>query len=63
LKYSSKQNELSDFADWLDKYISTEKFVSLSAKYIDIHKQLKVEQDEKKRRKLIQQASQIEQSA
>lgn len=63
LIYSSKQHELSDFTDWLNKYISTERFISLSAKYTDIHKHLKVEQDQKKRHELIQQATEIEQSA
>lgn len=63
LKYSGKQHELSDFTDWLDKYISSENFVLISTKYTDIHKQLKTEQDQRKRHDLVQQATQIEQSA
>lgn len=62
LPYSSSQRELSEFSDWLDSYISTESFVTLSTKYIDIQKKLKTEHDHKKRHHLIQQATLIEES-
>lgn len=63
LPYSSRHTELLDFSEWLDNYLSTEKFVLLSTKYIDIHKELKTEHDQKKRHHLIQLATQIEESA
>ena len=45
LGYSSCQIELSDFSEWLKKYMLTEKFIKLSTKYIDIQKRLKTEND------------------
>ena len=62
-EYSRGNSGLSDFSDWLEKYISTEKFYILSHKYVDIQKRLKDENDVNKRHYLVEQAGQIEQSA
>ncbi len=60
LEYSSGQKELFDFSDWLKKFISTEKFIKLSAKFIDISKRLKIEDDNETRSYLLQQLRQLE---
>jgi len=58
--YSHKQANLCDFAEWLDKVIHSDKFISLTKKYIDIHKQLNYEEDYDKREYLLDQADQLE---
>lgn len=62
LEYSSKQTELVDFGEWLDKLVSTEDFINRSNKYIDIYKRLKTEDDKETRSYLVSQAFQLEQS-
>jgi len=58
--YSKNQDNLLDFTEWLDKLIQTEKFTSLSNKYVELLKQLKYEDDFEKRKCLIQQANLLE---
>ena len=48
-----------DFAEWLKYFIETEKFISLSKRYIDIHKQLKVEDEFETRSNLIDEADKL----
>jgi hypothetical protein len=60
LEYSSGQAGLSDFSDWLAKFLLTEKFASISTKFIEINKRLKVEEDSETRLYLIRQARQLE---
>jgi len=43
--YHSKQDYLTDFSEWLDKFIATERFIHLSNKYLDIQKRLATEKD------------------
>ena len=58
--YSSKQENLCDFAAWLDKLTQAERFRRLSEKYIDIHRRLKNESDTETRHYLCRQAAQLE---
>lgn len=58
--YSHTQENILDFAEWLKKFTSSEKFIHLRNKFIEIKKQLKVEHDIKKRRNLIKQAAKLE---
>jgi len=58
--YNSKQDNLLDFSEWLDKFIATEKFILLSTKYLDIQKRLETERDTETRHYLIQQERQLE---
>ena len=58
--YNSKQDNLTDFSEWLSNFIATEKFKLLSNKYLDIQKRLKTEHDIEKRRYLIEQEQQLE---
>lgn len=57
--YSNKQDNLADFSEWLDSFITTEKFILLSNKYLNIQKRLNVEKDPEKRQYLIQQEGQL----
>ena len=58
--YSYNQENLSDFAECLDKLTQTEKFIALTNKYIEIHKRLKNEHDFETRRYLGKQADKLE---
>jgi hypothetical protein len=60
LSYSYDQPTLADFADWLDKFTRTEKFVTTSQKFIEIYRRLKTETDSETRQYLIRQARQLE---
>ena len=60
--YSSRQLELSDFAEWLEHLISTDDFKSRCNQYIDIQKRLKTETDRETRHYLIMQARQLEET-
>jgi hypothetical protein len=62
LEYSCKQINLTDFSEWLNKFISTEDFIYRSNKYVNIYKRLKTEDDKEMRLYLINQAFQLEQS-
>lgn len=57
--YNSKQDNLADFSEWLDKFIATEKFIRLKNKYLDIQKRLAIENDTEIRYSLIQYESQL----
>ncbi|AJR03002.1 tetratricopeptide repeat protein [Siansivirga zeaxanthinifaciens] len=57
--YSNKQDNLADFSEWLDNFITAEKFILLSNKYLDIQKRLKVEKDTETRQYLIQHERQL----
>jgi hypothetical protein len=57
--YSSQHDNLSDFSEWLKKFIATEKFILLSNKYIDIHKRLETEKDMETRHFLVQHERQL----
>ena len=57
--YSAEKKELADFADWLDSFTQTEKFIRLSTAYIEIQKKLLHESDPDKRWNLMKQARQL----
>jgi len=57
--YNSKQDNLVDFSEWLDKFITTEKFIYLSNKFLDIQKRLVTENDTETRHYLIQHERQL----
>ncbi len=59
IKYLSTQVELTDFSQWLESLVSSEKFQKLSSKYIEIHRKLKSEKDRETRGYLLKQASQL----
>ena len=63
LIYSSRQIDLADFSEWLIKYLTTEKFTTLSAKFIDISIRLKTESDYETRGYLLRQTRQLEDEA
>ena len=58
--YNSDQPDLKDFSDWLQTFTSTPEFFERTAKYIDIYKRLKTEEDRETRGYLINQARQLE---
>lgn len=58
--YSCRQEQLSDFAEWLDKLTQTKKFRTLTDKYIEIYKRLKNECDVEIRSSLVREAGQLE---
>jgi hypothetical protein len=57
--YSSQQNELTDFTDWLKQFTESEKFLKLSNKFIEVQKRLKYEDDSEIRSYLIKHADQL----
>ena len=59
LVYTSEDSELIEFSDWLDKFISTEVFVKLSNKYVEINIRLKTEHARETRHYLVKQAIQL----
>jgi len=63
ITYSSEQADLTDFSDWLTKYLATEKFITLSSKFININKRLKTENDSETRGYLLRQARQLKDEA
>lgn len=58
--YIHSQDNLTDFSEWLNHFIKTEKFIQKSNKLIDINKRLKNEKDSETRWYLIRQADQLE---
>ncbi len=58
--YIHSQDNLTDFSEWLNNFIKTEKFIQQSNKLIDINMLLKNEKDSDMRWNLIQQADQLE---
>lgn len=57
--YSNKQDNLTDFSDWLEKFTTTEIFFQLSNKYLDIQKRLRTENNTETIRRLIQHERQL----
>jgi len=60
LTYTSDQRDLLDFSDWLKKLITTEDFARRSSRYVEIYRRLKTETDKESRRRLVQEAFQLE---
>jgi len=60
LTHSRAQPDLVDFGDWLRQLITTEDFTRRSNRYIEIYRQLKTESDKGSRRRLVQEAFQLE---
>jgi hypothetical protein len=58
--YTCKQEILSDFSEWLNELLATEKFQTLATAFIDIYKRLEHERDVAVRSALRQQADQLE---
>ena len=58
-RYNSKQENLTDFSEWLDKCIASEKFLQLSNKLLDIQKRLQTEKDTETRHYLLQHERQL----
>lgn len=58
--YSHTQENLKDVADWADSLFRNEKFAGICAKYIDIYKILKCEDDPEVRRALMEHAEKLE---
>jgi hypothetical protein len=54
------KESLSEFKTWLNKLVTTEKFILLCNKYVDIKKRLKTEQDEETEEYLRKQLEQLE---
>ena len=63
LGYSSTEQNLADFTDWLNKLISTDDFINRSNKYVDIYRRLNTETDKEMRHYLVRQASQLKQGS
>jgi hypothetical protein len=57
--YSNKQDNLTDFSEWLEKFIATEKFMLLSNKFLDIRERLETENDTETRRYLVKYERQL----
>jgi len=62
-EYSSDQPEFVDFSAWLTNFITTEKFLTLSNKFILLNKILKKESVIEKRGYLLQQIRHLEDEA
>lgn len=58
--YSHKQENLSDFSQWLSDFIQSEKFITVKNKYLEIQTQLNHEHDVEKRMRLIRQTYKLE---
>jgi hypothetical protein len=57
--YSKKQDNLTDFSQWLENFIATEKFILLSNKFLDIQERLANENDTETRYYLVQHEKQL----
>lgn len=62
LAYSAEQNDWKEYAEWLESLLTTEPFLSLSAEYLDIQKQIKATSDFDKRSELLDKSSVLEES-
>jgi len=60
LEYSSEQAEFKDFSQWLSAYTTSESFLTLSAKFIEIYKKLKTESDYAERGRLLDEANALQ---
>jgi hypothetical protein len=58
--YSHQQPELFDFSQWLGEFMTSELFTTRKARYLTIHLQLLVEEDQEIRAYLRQEAHQLE---
>ncbi|WP_020601907.1 hypothetical protein [Spirosoma spitsbergense] len=58
--YSHQQAELIDFSHWLEEFMASEPFITRQARYLTIHQQLLVEDDQEIRAYLRQEADQLE---
>lgn len=58
--YIHSQDNMTDFSEWLDNFIKSEKFIQQSNQLIEINIRLKNENDREVRWNLIQLAQQIE---
>lgn len=54
--YLREQKELIDFAEWLQELVSTEKYKTITATYVQIHQQLQSENPGPKRNQLLKQS-------
>ena len=59
LEYSCNQPEFAEFTNWMRNLINTEKFISTSTKYIEIHVRLKTEDDRETQHYLGEHANQL----
>lgn len=57
--YNSKQENLADFSEWLDKFTASEKFINVSKPFLDIRKRLATEKDTETRQYLGKYESQL----
>lgn len=57
--YSHQQPELFDFSQWLGEFMASELFATRKARYLTIHQQLLVEDDQEIRAYLRQEADQL----
>lgn len=60
--YSHLQPDLADFSEWLQALISSEKFISASAQFVEIQKRLKTEEVGAVRSFLVDQGLMMERS-
>jgi hypothetical protein len=60
LIYTNDQPDLIDFRNWLRKLITTEDFTRRSSRYVEIYRQLKTETHKESRRRLVQEAFQLQ---
>ena len=58
--YSHQQTEWLDFSQWLEEFMASELFTTRKARYLTIHQQLVVEDDQEIRDYLRKEADQIE---
>ncbi|WP_234364147.1 hypothetical protein [Lunatibacter salilacus] len=57
--YTHTQENLTDFAEWLNRLTQTEQFIALADKYLEIYTRLQNEEDFETRSYLVNQASQL----
>jgi len=59
LEYSCDDEELKDFGEWLNEFISSDRFTEVKNKFIEISKRLKGETDFETRHYLVMQIHQL----
>ncbi|MFA6469260.1 MAG: hypothetical protein WCW35_10195 [Bacteroidota bacterium] len=59
LQHNCNQHELKDFSEWLNKVVTSDKFITSSKKIIEINKRLKKEEDRETRHYLIMHSRQL----
>lgn len=57
--YNPEMEKLEDFTEWLEKFLTSEKFILLSNKFLDIQKRLTIEKNPEKRDWLLNQAREL----